>query len=125
MSWWGIVLIVCAAASVLVLLTALVCFLIACYSPSRKPIATDEFPLPGGAVYAPYHAQMREWMQAAREMPHEDIAITAFDGLTLRGKFYEYEKDAPIELLMPGYRGTAERDLSGGIFRCFSMGHSA
>ena len=46
-------------------------------------------------------------------------------GLTLRGKYYEYAPDAPIELMIHGYRGNAERDLNGGVFRCAALGHSA
>ena len=53
------------------------------------------------------------------------MSITSFDGLTLRGKYYEYEKGAPIELLMHGYRGSMERDMSGGVVRCFKQGRSA
>ena len=54
-----------------------------------------------------------------------NLVITSFDGLKLRGKYYEYAPGAPIELMFHGYRGTAERDLSGGKQRCFQLGHSA
>ena len=50
--------------------------------------------------------------------------MRSFDGLTLHGKYYECKKGAPIELMMHGYRGTAERDLCGGIQRCFSLGRN-
>jgi len=60
-----------------------------------------------------------------RAMPHEDVQITSFDGLTLCGKYYEYAPSAPIELMFHGYRGTAESDLCGGLKRCFALGHSA
>ena len=58
-------------------------------------------------------------------MPHEHFSIRSFDGLTLRGNYYEYAPDAPIELMFHGYRGNAERDLCGGVQRCFALGHSA
>ena len=45
--------------------------------------------------------------------------------MTLVGKYYEYKKDAPIEILFHGYKGNGERDLSGGIERCFKIGRSA
>jgi fermentation-respiration switch protein FrsA (DUF1100 family) len=47
--------------------------------------------------------------------------MRSYDGLTLRGKYYEYEKGAPIEILFHGYRGDGERDLSAGIERCFAV----
>jgi fermentation-respiration switch protein FrsA (DUF1100 family) len=58
-------------------------------------------------------------------MPKENMEITSFDGLKLRGRFYEYAPGAPIELMFHGYRGKAERDLSGGVQRCFALGRSA
>ena len=57
-------------------------------------------------------------------MPCEKVEITSHDGLTLRGKFYEYAPGAPIELMFHGYRGNAERDLSGGVARCFALKRS-
>ena len=58
-------------------------------------------------------------------MPREDMYITSFDGLKLHGRYYEYAPGAPIELMMHGYRGAADRDLSGGVQRCFKLGRSA
>lgn len=58
-------------------------------------------------------------------MPHRDVSITSFDELKLVGKYYELEKGAPIEIMFHGYKGTAERDLCGGVFRAFELGHNA
>ena len=57
-------------------------------------------------------------------MPCEELSVTAFDGLKLYGRYFEYAPGAPIELMFHGYRGSAERDLSGGVRRCFKLGHS-
>ena len=57
-------------------------------------------------------------------MPHEDFWITSFDGLKLHGKFYEYAPGAPIELMFHGYKGNSDRDLCGGVQRCFKLGRS-
>ena len=57
-------------------------------------------------------------------MPSEDMSITTFDGKKLWGKYYEYAPGAPIELMFHGYRGTAERDLCGGVQRSFALGRS-
>ncbi|MBQ1260682.1 MAG: hypothetical protein IIX96_01560, partial [Clostridia bacterium] len=77
--------------------------------------------MPPGEIYAPFKEAMVGWMKAYRQLPHEDFEITSYDGLRLVGKYYEYEKGAPVELLFHGYRGNAERDVSAGIERCFSM----
>ncbi len=120
--WW--VLISAVIIVLLVLLTALVCFLKVFYSPTRKPVGEDEFPTPEGKIYDPFREEMINWIKMTRCMPHERVSITSFDGLTLRGKYYEYAPGAPLELQFHGYRGSAERDMSGGVERCFALGRS-
>lgn len=109
----------------LVLLLSYILFLIVFYVPPRKTKDPATIALPPGKIYEPFWDQMRNWIILSRETPHEMFTITSFDGLKLYGKYYEYAPDAPIELMFHGYRGNAERDLSGGIQRCFALGHSA
>ena len=119
-----IVLWIVLALLVLILAGAYISFRMAFYVPEKSKIR-PEFELPPGKVYEPYHAIMLKRMQETKQMPHEEVNITTFDGLTLRGKYYEYAPGAPIELMFHGYRGTAERDLCGGIRRCFRLGRNA
>ena len=105
--------------------TAYICYRMAFYSPDRKPLADGQVPTPEGEIYDPYRENMEKWVLEARAMDREDVSITSFDGLTLRGWYYEYAPGAPIELMMHGYRGDGERDLSGGVQRCFACGRSA
>lgn len=111
--------------AVLALTVALVCFFIVFYSPKRKPVGEDEYPVPEGEIYEPHHSQMIEWTRGIRSMAHRDVSIQSRDGLTLRGRYYETKKGAPLEILFHGYRGTSERDLSGGVYRCFALGRNA
>ena len=115
---------IAAALILLLLLIAFICFYITFYVPEGQKKPKEEFPFPPGDIYVPFHGQMRTWMQEARELPFEAVSIRSFDGLTLRGKYYEYAPGAPIELMLHGYRGNAERDLCGGIQRCFSLGRN-
>ncbi len=108
-----------------VLLIAYICFRMAFYVPARKPVPDDVIDIPDGEAYEPYREDMERWARETKAMPHEAVSVTSFDGLTLRGKYYEYAPDAPIELMFHGYRGNAERDLCGGVQRCFSIGHNA
>ena len=110
-----------AALILLILLLSYLCYRMAFYSPNRKPLSPDTYPVPQGAAYDPHKEQMIAWIKALRAMPHEDVSIRSFDGLTLRGAYYEYAPGAPIELMIHGYRGTAEQDLSGGVQRCFHL----
>lgn len=115
---------IAAAIAVLVPIISYICYRMAFYAPARKPIGPDEYPIPEGSIYEPYRDQMVAWMKECRAMVREDVSIKSFDGLTLRGYFYEYAPGAPIELMMHGYRGDAERDLCGGVQRCFEMKRS-
>lgn len=115
----GIVLAVILIIVLLVLLLSYFCFYLAFYT-SRKEVH-EEFDIPKGKIYEPYRDKMVGWMKEMRDFPHKDICIKSFDGLKLCGKYYEYKPGAPIELMFHGYRGTAERDLCGGVKRCFEL----
>jgi len=106
----------------LTLLISFVCFLMAFYAPKQK--TKEEFEIPPGKIYEPYRQTMVNWMKEARTMATKEVCITSFDGLDLYGKYYEYSADAPIELMFHGYRGSAERDLCGGVQRCFALKRS-
>ena len=110
--------------AILIFLCTFGCYRIAFYA-KRNAVDPYEIQVPEGAEYEPFHEQMIEWTKGIRSMPHHDFWIQSFDGLTLHGKFYEYAPGAPMELMFHGYRGTAERDLSGGVHRCFQLGRSA
>lgn len=124
MNYLWIGLSVLAALAVIVALIAYICFRMAFYVPKKRP-AAEEYPVPNGEEYIPYREQMIQWIKESRALPHEDVQITSFDGLLLRGRYYEYAPGAPIELMLHGYRGESERDMSGGVHRCFAIGRSA
>ena len=110
---------------VLFFASVFVCFLLAFYSPKRKKIKNDEYDIPPGEIYEEFKDEMVAWIKNSRNLSYKCLEIKSFDGLTLRGKYYECQKGAPVELLFHGYRGNAERDMSGGIERCFAMGRNA
>ena len=120
MIWLWIALAIVAA----VLIASFVCFMMVFYSPTRKPLGPDEYEIPEGDIYEVFREDMIAWTKEIRAMPHEDISIKSRDGLTLRGKYFEHSPDSPIELLFHGYKGNAERDLCGGVERCFRLGRS-
>ena len=108
----------------IVLIAAYVCYRMAFYSAPRKPQG-DQIEIPVGEIYEVYREPMEKMAREVRAMTHKEVSIQSFDGLTLRGKYYEYAPGAPIELMFHGYRGCAERDLPGGVQRCFKVGRSA
>lgn len=100
------------------------CFRRLFYSKDRTPLKDDEYEIPDGKEYQAIKDDIIAWIKWKRSLPQEDIEIKSHDGLTLRGKYFEYEKGAPVEILFHGYRGNAERDVSGGIERCFKVGRN-
>lgn len=121
--WWclGIV----AAAVLLVLLIAYICFRMAFYISDREKRANAQRELPPGKEYLPYHGMMTAWQKEVKTFPCEEFSIRSFDGLNLKGKYYARHPGAPIELMLHGYRGNAHRDLGGGVQRSFACGHNA
>lgn len=109
----------------LAVLAAYLCYRMAFYSAPRKPATDDRIEIPEGEIYEVFRPAMEAWARETRAMKSESVSITSFDGLTLRGKYYEFAPGAPIELMFHGYRGSSERDLSGGVQRCFALGRSA
>ena len=120
-----VILGIIAVLAVAVLLISYACFRIGFYVPPRKKVDGDAIELPEGEIYEVFWDKMRAWTLETRAMAHEELSVTSFDGLTLRGKYYEYAPGATVELMFHGYRGSAERDLSGGVQRCFQLGRSA
>jgi len=91
----------------------------------RRIPDTGEIQTPEGAIYDPYREDMVRWIREARQLNPREYEIMSDDGLKLHGRFYEFAPGAPMELMFHGYRGSAERDLSGGVQRCFQLGRSA
>ncbi len=123
MEFW-IVIGVLIFIALFIFVTSYICFRMAFYAPRKESLNKEEFALPDGEIYKKYESVLKGWMKEVKEIPYEDVEITSFDGLTLHGKFYEYAKGAPVELMFHGYRGNADSDLCGGVKRCFKLGCS-
>ena len=116
-----LILIIIVGVILLALATSFVCFLLVFYSGKRKDLPEGEYDIPDGEIYEEFRDSMINWQKSLRQMDCEEIEIKSRDGLSLRGKYYEYEKGAPLEIMFHGYRGNAARDLSGGVERCFTL----
>jgi len=111
--------------ALLLLLICYICFHMAFYAKPRKKLPGEGIRFPEGEIYLPFREMMANWAKEVQALPHTEMHVTSFDGLQLYGKYYEYAPGAPIELMFHGYRGSAERDLCGGVQRCFALGRSA
>ena len=120
-----VISIVLLSILVLVLIACFLCFFLTFYSTKKSRIDKDEYPLPAGDEYIPYHSRMIDWIKEMRSRKCLEVSVKSYDGLTLHGRFFECRKGAPIEILFHGYRGSSERDMAGGVARCFALGRSA
>lgn len=103
-----------------------ICYRIIFYSsPKKRSKKGEEYSFPNGEIYLPYLEQIKEYIRQVRSMPCKHVEIKSFDNLTLRGRYFEYSKGAPIEIIFHGYRGDSESDVSGGVIRCFSLKRNA
>ena len=118
------ILAILAVLLLLGLLTSYICFRMAFYVSEKQRRESMARLTPKEKIYDPFRRQMEAWAYESRKLPHRNVEIKSFDNLTLHGRFYEYAPGAPVELMFHGYRGTAERDLSGGVQRCYSLGRS-
>ncbi len=118
-----IVLIILGGISILFLAISYVCFRLAFYVSKKQKIHKD-FELPPDKIYQPYYPQMIEWMKEAKTFNQEKVSVKSYDGYTLTGTYYEQFPDAPLEIMFHGYRGTAQRDMCGGLQRCHKLGRN-
>jgi fermentation-respiration switch protein FrsA (DUF1100 family) len=121
--WWifGILALLVFA----VLGIAYICFRMTFYISNKEKRENALRTVPPGKEYAPFYDMMNGWNKEVATFSFETFTIKSFDGLTLKGKYYEKFPGAPIELMFHGYRGNAQRDLCGGVERCFRLGRNA
>ena len=119
-----IALIVVAVPAALFFLATYLCYRLAFYADPKQTAPKGDYDLPPGEIYEPFYPVMRQWIDEVRTLPCQEFCITSFDGLKLHGKYYECDPGAPTELMLHGYRGSAERDLCGGVQRAFALGRN-
>lgn len=119
-----ILLIVIFSLIFFALLVAYICFRRVFFANRKKDLPSEEISFPEGDIYAPYHHLMEKWILETRSLPFENFYIKSHDGLTLHAKYFEFAPNAVTEIMFHGYRSTTERDLSGGVQRCFALGRN-
>lgn len=120
MDWYYYVIIAIAIIFLFISITTYISFKITFYS-NRKKENTDELVMPPGKIFKEYQPIAQAAFDKAKTLNYVEMEITSFDGLKLKGKYFESVKGAPIEIMVHGYRGNSFRDLSVGIERCFKL----
>lgn len=123
--WYDYVFWITIGIILIIILTSFVCYMMTFYSPKRKILKEGEYDLPPGKEYEPFYESMKIWIDEIRNMPYEEVEIKSYDGLILKGKYFEHIKGAPIEIMFHGYKGNSERDMNAGVKRAFKVGRNA
>lgn len=95
------------------LIASYVCYRL-CFAVPRQTEA-DHYRLPDTEQYAPHREAMTQMVKTVLALPYEDVWITSADGLRLHGKYYAGQPGAPVQIMMHGYKSSAERDFCGGL----------
>ena len=123
MAWYFYVLIIVGVIIFLTLIACYIIFKMTFYSKNRKLVNQKNL-LPN-QIYNQYHDIIVKDIEDVRALPYQELSVISFDGLILKGKYYEQKKGNPIEIMFHGYKGNGERDLSTGIKRAFLCNHNA
>ncbi|MBQ7386902.1 MAG: alpha/beta hydrolase [Clostridia bacterium] len=119
-----IVLICVVALAAVVSVVSYVCFYLCFYSKPRVERDPEDIGIPPGEEYEPYRSLIADWVHEVDALDCRKVSVKTFDGITLNGRYFEFKKGAPIELMLHGYKGSSRRDLSGGVIRCRELGHN-
>jgi len=65
--------------------------------------------------YAPYREVIDALRGSLNRAEGEEVCIRSFDGLLLRGRYYETTPGAPLVIMFHGYRSTPLNDCCGGF----------
>ena len=93
---------------------------LAFHSPNR--VQNDDKNLPPGEQMAAFRDKTLANIEKLQAMPYERVTITSRDGLTLAGRLFMQDPEAPLAIGFHGYRGTPFRDFSGGALFYLSQG---
>ena len=107
----------------LVIVFAYICYRLTFYSNRKKSNKTVK--LPDMEIFTTYKDIIFKDIEDVNNMPCEYVSIKSRDGLTLKGRYFELKKGAPIEVMFHGYKGDSTRDMSSGVKRAFKCGRNA
>lgn len=81
--------------------------------------------LPAGENYGSYKTAMCDLIRRANAIPYETVQTRSHDGLNLSARLYRTDPQAPVQILVHGYRSMGIRDFSGGLSLALESGCNA
>ena len=91
------------------------------YSPKNN---REDLPVHKGKQYEPHLDTIARLLQTIIDRPYEFVSTTAYDGLTLSGRYYHVSDGAPLDIAFHGYRSAGLTDFCGGAELSRALGHN-
>ncbi|MBQ6363330.1 MAG: alpha/beta hydrolase [Lachnospiraceae bacterium] len=91
-------------------------------SPDKKQ--NDDTHLPDTPQMNAQKSRILARIEEVSRIPYEEVFITSFDGLKLRGRYIRNRDGAPLLICFHGYRGTPVRDFCGGMAAYLDLGYN-
>ena len=111
--------------TILVLLTAYICYRIAFWAPKRVLDEDVQIHLPEGEQYLKVREGIERCVNNMLARPFEPVTITTFDGKKLYARYYHVADGAPLQIQFHGYKSSAVLDFCGGSLYAGKIGHNA
>lgn len=111
--------------TLLVLLTAYICYRISFMAPPRITDENFKIQLSGGEEYRKVRAEIEASVNKMLERPFEPVTIITFDEKKLYGRYYHVADNAPLQIQFHGYKSSAVLDFCGGSLYAGKIGHNA
>lgn len=96
--------------------TYYICF----HSPAKRK--DDPYEKMDGEQYIQVYDNIYSCTRIMDKAEAQQIEITSFDGLTLKGRYYHKNDGAPVQILFHGYRSHPLRDCAGAYMLAMKMG---
>ena len=85
----------------------------------------DPYRWPRTPRFLEYGDRIKELIGSALAIPFEEVRIRSFDGTELYGRLYIKDENAPVQIMMHGYRENAITDFCGGLQLALKSGMNA
>ncbi len=117
--------IIMIAALFIMLITPISYFLCKTIFFVKRESARNPHKPPSGGQYEVFQDEINRMVEEACAIPYEEVSIKSGDRLKLCGKLYVQHENAPLQILVHGYRGNACYDFSGGLPHALKTGCNA
>lgn len=74
--------------------------------------------------FAPYMDRVNTLTARLKETPCEEVECISYDALRLTGRYYHISDQAPLDIMVHGYKSNSTLDFCGGFQLARELGHN-